>query len=688
MLETLRRYIASENIAAELDEDRLSSLGEKVRREYEVDKNSRSERDQRNTEAMELAKQVVQEKNYPWPGAANVKFPLLTTAAIHFAARAYPAIINGRSVVKGVVNGEDSGVPETDQQGQPVVNPETGEPVYRVEPGAKKERAERISRHMSWQLLDQMEEWEEDTDKLLHVLPIIGHAFRKTWYDPGLGRNRSELVTEDKCVVNMHAKSLETVPRITQCFDLYPHEIEERERMGLFLAYDYGIPAKAEANDDDAPHLFLEQHRYEDLDGDGYAEPYVVTVHEETSKVARIVARFDEDGVLLDNRNKVVKIEPVHYFTDFRFMPAPDGTYYGWGFGELLRPLNESINTAINQMLDAGHLQNAGGGFIGSGLRIRGGDTRFRPGEYKRADATGGTIKDNIVPLSFNGPSQTLFNLLGLLIDAARDITSVKDVMTGDSGPQGESAARAMARIEQGMKVFSAIYKRVYRSLRQEYRKLYKLNSKYIDDQQYFSFHDTPEAVGAEDYDQSDMDVTPAADPNMVTEQQRAAQAEFLKQFLNDPGVKQKALRERIFEAVGITDYDELIPDQPPPDPEGQAKAQELEIKQFEAETRRMDVETDRLKSGHEVGKIRAETFKSIAETRKVLEEADQADAKAALDGLDKIQDNIRQFEELDYKWASLREKMNEEGRIRGVEGQSGNTGGDGPSRQEGAGGS
>lgn len=697
---TLAQYAESDNVAEELSEGRLSELGDKVRREYEVDKNSRSEWEERNEEAMDLAKQVYEEKNYPWPGAANIKFPLLTTASIQFAARAYPAIISGRNVVKGVVQGSDEGTPAQPQQGmmglqqgqpaapgQPQMPPgaaqmEPQEQQWQVEPGAKRERADRVGRHMSWQLLDKMEEWEEDTDRLLHVLPIVGHAFRKTWYDPGLGRNRSELVTVDKCVVNMHAKSLETVPRVTQVFELYPHEIEERQRMGLYLDAEFGCPTDAEANDDSAPHEFLEQHRYEDLDEDGYPEPYVVTIHKDTSKVARIVARFGLDDVYINNANEVARIEPTHYFTDYRFIPSPDGTYYGIGFGELLKPLNESINTTINQMLDAGHLQNTGGGFIGSGLRIKGGDTRFRPGEYKRADATGGTIKDNIVPLQHSGPSQTLFNLLGLLIEAARDITSVKDVMTGGEGPQNEAATRTLARIEQGMKVFSAIYKRVYRSLKQEYRKLYRLNRQHLEDRQYFSFHDDPEAVGREDY-ADDLDVAPAADPNMITDQQKAAQAEYLMQFLNDPVHDQLELRKRIHEAIGVPDYDQILADQPPPNPETEIEQRKVAVDEFKAET-------ERIKTGHEIGKIRAETMKAVTEARKVAQEAEGAQAQQMLDGLDKIQDNIRQFEELDYKWASLehdremkerdveQRDRSDERRVRGMGQSSGNTGGSG----------
>jgi chaperonin GroES len=194
----LIRWIRSPNIADEIDEDVLSALGHRAKREYEIDVESRAEWLTKTREAMDLAMQIAQEKNYPWPKAANVIYPLMTTAAVQFAARAYPAIINGRNIVKGIVVGDDRGIP--------AINPMTGQPitqqgpngapqgVWQVPPGVKQMRADRLGGHMSWQVLDEMPEWEPETDKLLHVLPITGCVFRKTYFDPGKGRNVSLMV--------------------------------------------------------------------------------------------------------------------------------------------------------------------------------------------------------------------------------------------------------------------------------------------------------------------------------------------------------------------------------------------------------------------------------------------------------------------------------------------------------------
>ena len=695
----LMELLDSENIAEDMDDIERGRLGEKCKREFDVDLASRDAAGwtEATKEALELAKQVVEKKMYPWPKAANIKFPLLTTASIQFAARAYPAIISGPDVVKGRVRGNDAGIPLEQPQGalqalpgagmgpgpggpqapqegfesQAQLGPQMGvqgtgeagvsqqgpqapqqppQQQWQVPPGAKRARADRVARHMSYQLIDEMEEWEEEMDRLLHVVPIVGCAFKKTYFDTGLGRNRSDLVLADKFVVNYWTKSLAVCPRATHVFKLYPHEIEERFRDGRFVEFELGQPAESEADDDESPHEFLEQYRLEDLDGDGYPEPYTVTVHKETNTVVRVAARFDEDSVKTDVNGKITRIDAVQYFTKFGFIPAFDGGFYDMGFGALLRAMSEAINSSINQMLDAGHLQNTGGGFIGSGLRIKGGDTRFRPGELKRVTSVGGAIRDNIVMLDWPGPSSTLFSLLGLLIEAAKDITSVKDIMTGDAGNANEAASRTMARIEQGMKVFSAIYKRLFRSLKSEYKKLFRLNSLYLDEDTYFTVLDEPEAIGPDDYNADDLDILPVADPNMVTEMQRFAQAEFLQTFLQDPYVDPLEARKRIFMAAGVPDADELLVEQPAPDPQIAQAADEIEIKKKEVEVKAQKLEIDAQKLEVDGMKAQIERMKAEALVGEIkskivlnLAKAQEASDKTSIQALSVLLDSINE---------------------------------------------
>lgn len=594
-IQKLLGWIKSTNIAPDLDDATLHEMGDRVKREFEIDDNSRSDWKTKTEEAMDLAMQVAKEKQFPWPKAANVIYPLVTTASTQFAARAYPAIINGRSIVKGVVIGDDKGTPAIDPQtGQPViqpgpVNPETGQqtpvPVWQVAPGEKRTKADQIGDHMSWQLLDEQPEWEPETDQLLHLLPIVGCVFRKTYFDPGKGRNCSVMVSPMNGVVNYHAKSLETAPRFTEIIQFYPLEIEEMERSGVFISpkTPYGEAENADG-DKDAPHEFLEQHRYWDLDNDGYPEPYIITIHKSSGQVVRVVARYDAEGIHFNkNTHKIVKIEPVHYYTKYDFLPNPDGGIYAIGFGQLLRPINESINTVLNQLLDAGTLVNAGGGFIGKGLSMNAGAIRFQMGEYKTVNVTGGTLKENIVPMQFPGPSAVLFNLLGFLVEAGKEIAVVKDVLTGDQKASNVPATTTLALIEQGLKVFTAIYKRIHRALKAELAKLYRLNRVYGDDQFNYKVGDTWKQVLKSDY-VNGSGVEPVSDPSMVSDMQRMGRAQFLLGFRMDPNVNGVEVLKRAFSAADIDNIPELVNEQPAPNPAIAIKGHELDMKDQEVQ--------------------------------------------------------------------------------------------------------
>ena len=290
------------NIAEMLEPEDLDRIGQRVIREYDIDKTSRADWEEMNANGMDLAKQILKVKNTPWPNASSVKYPLITTAAIQFAARAYPEIVQGSEIVKCRVLGKD---PDN----------------------VKQETAKRISEHMSWQLLEEMDGWEEETDKLLHVLPVAGMCFRKTYFDNVEKVNRSDLCLADDVVIHYKARNMYTVRRITHCLEYYQNDVYERIARGIWL--DQELPRAEDAEhpgEEDAPHQFLEQHRYLDLDGDTYEEPYVVTVHKELAKVVRIVPRFEAAGIEMDDRGKLIRIKPTHFFTKFGFIPSPDGS--------------------------------------------------------------------------------------------------------------------------------------------------------------------------------------------------------------------------------------------------------------------------------------------------------------------------------------------------------------------------
>lgn len=587
-LAKLLNYEASSNIAQMLLDDgdkgleQLSEIGGNVERKYKIDKASRSDWEEASNRAMDIALQVRKPKNYPFDGAANIKFPIVTVAALQFGARAYPAIVDGGRIVRAMVVGNDEGVPILDENKEPRVDPMNGEPLWIKKPGEKRAKADRVSRHMSYQLLNEMEEWEEDTDVLLHHLPIVGCAFRKVWRSETLGRNKSEMVPAINLVVNNKCRSLDEAPAVTHEVYLYPQDIEERKLSGLFLDLDLPAPVSDGDQDEDAPHLFLEQHCFIDLDDDGYREPYIVTLHKESCQVVRIVANFRMDDVK-DNGKKIVRIPKDQYFVKYSFIPDPKGGFYDIGFGRLLESLGETIDTTINQMLDAGHLQNAGGGFIGTGIRLKkGGQIKVSPGKFEQVE-TSGNLGDQIHSHQFAGPSDVLFKLLGMMVEAAKEITAVKDILTGETNGQTQTATTTLAMIEQGLKVFTAIYKRIYRALKDEFKLLFILNARHIDEKAYYTFNDEQEVVEKSDYDLKSMDICPVADPKMVTDMQRAARAQVLIQIQNDPALGPlqdgaEALR-RIYDVTGMEEPDKLLKKPSGPDPVMQAKVGEIQAK-------------------------------------------------------------------------------------------------------------
>jgi chaperonin GroES len=240
----------------------------------------------------------------------------------------------------------------------------------------------------------------------------------------------------------------------------------------------------------------------------------------------------------------------------------------------------------LNQLIDAGHLANTGGGFLGRGMRIASGETRFSPGEWKKVDITGGTMRDNVLPLPVQQPSQVLFQLLGLLIEAAKEVSSVQDVMTGGGG-QNMPATTVLAQIEQGMKVFTAIYKRIHRSFKGELKLLYRLNGIYLRDQEYFSVLDDQTAIGKVDYEDQSLDVIPVSDPSLATDLQKMAKVQAMMQF--GPLLDQNAVAQEGLRLMNVSQPEKYLPKQQGPSPEQLQSLAEIEIKRKEAEAKVLD---------------------------------------------------------------------------------------------------
>lgn len=558
----VKSFISEVNIAEHLDEKELASIGQTCYDDYFADLESRKHWEKALDEWTKMALQVREDKIWPWPRASNVKYPLLSTAAMQFSARAYPALIpsNG-DVVKAKVIGFDPN-------------------------GEKAKRAERVSKHMSYQIMEQMDDWEDDMDRLLIILPIVGTCFKKTYWNSQKKQNCSKLVLPKDLIINYWSKSMEDSERKTERILMPQRILKERQLQGVFLDIDLPKPTHTanmeldkdktkmteNIKDDDAtPYLILEQHRFLDLDGDGYPEPYIVTFDEDSRTVLRITARFDDDGVVTDEKGRVISIEPTEYYTKYGFIPNPDGGFYDLGFGLLLGTLNESVNTIINQLIDGGTLSNLQSGFIGKGLRIKMGESRFTPGEWKAVNATGDDLRKQIVPLPVREPSDVLFKLLGTLVESAKELASVAEIFVGKMPGQNTPATTTMATIEQGMKVFTAIYKRIYRSLTKEFKKLYRLNRIYHDPNEETQILDAP---SQNDYDDKSYDICPAADPAAVSSSEKVTKFQAVMQLMQLGTLDPAAVTKRGLEALEIPHPEELMRQGPPPPSPEQMKAQ------------------------------------------------------------------------------------------------------------------
>lgn len=591
----------SPNIAELLDEDYLADMSAEVYSGYEIDLDSMEPWRKKYEGAMELAEQLRgKEKKFPFDGASNFMYPLISTAAIQFAARAYPQFMNGPNIVKTRVVGQDIG-------------------------GEKAKKANRVSMHMSHQLLHQVSGFEEEIDKMFIYLPVIGTAFLKSYYDPIKEVPVVEFVRASDLIIHRYARSMDSVPRATHKRELYPNEIRKFINSGLFSDFEYGQAVESKHGDDEIStldpqkaHVFLEQHTFLDLDGDGYDEPYIVTIHEDTKKIVRIVARFDDESIIYGVEDTIVEIIPEQHFTKFTFMQSMDGSIHGTGFGGILEPINRAINSSVNQLIDASTLKNLQSGIIGKGIHLGrgrgGGDWKFKPGEWKKVLHSGDDIRKNLVPLPFAGPAPETFSLIQLMIQAGEKQSSVTELMSGSQSNPSERPTTTLARIDQSLQVFSGVNKRVYRALTELYMKIFRMNAATLTDVEYYRVTDmqsqkapaapaapdlsisqgpipqlgSGEAVSAQppvpdtsdyysqeqgqnyvvatDYDYKSCDIVPAADPNEMTRTQKIIKAESLL-AMRGQGLNDKAILRRWVEAIQDQNPDELLDSPPPPPP-------------------------------------------------------------------------------------------------------------------------
>lgn len=625
------------DISDQLDAGVVESLGIDAVREWGIDNGSRTDWLKNAEDSLAIAAQETDEddgKDYPFEGASNIHYPLLTVASQQFAARAYPELVKGDKVVgvkvflppgqkpSPVQAAKLAPQPQDNQQAQQAAQQVQGaqQQVNAEEAAmqARNARGERVSHYLNWTIFYKMDDWEGETDQLLHEIPITGSGFKKVYY--GERGQCSDYVSALRLTVHNNSKSIWNTPRITQDFEIYPYEIEDKKRAGLFREVD--LPKIGQ--DPQEPRKFIEQYRMDDLDGDGLSEPYIVTVDVETKHVLRVEPAYTSDDIIINEATgRVIRIDRWLPFAPFSFLPDPRGRFYCLGFGKLLASIMDSVDTSVNQLIDAGNAEIAGGGFIGSGVRLQGsgqgGSVFFRPGEYQTVSANGNDLRQAIWERTVPHPSAVTMSLLEMLLAAAKDIASVKDVVTGDA-PSTAPVGTTLALQNQALQVFSSIYKRIYRGFKAEFDLMYKCLKRWATDEDKREYAELTGGDFDQDFSGDGTDIQPVADPAVVTKMQKVTRIQTLIQLAESAvgqsaGMTQSGPSQEIArEALDTMDFPN--PDRffapVPPNPLLIAKAQDMaaaaELKGAQAQAMPARANMDRAKAVRELGLASHET--------------------------------------------------------------------------------
>jgi chaperonin GroES len=527
------------NVVRLLDENLLGCMYDYCDVRYKDLVATRTPRNEKLKEANEEALQVYKQKDFPWPKAASVKYPLITNACIDFASRIYPAVWQDGDVAKTKFYSDHKDY----------------------------EAGKRISNYLNYCLAEKIPGWSQNLDKLTTALPINGLMLKKVYYDPEIMTVRSELVFPQDLFVPGDASELSDAPYYFHRYTRTRRDIISYLRSGLWDGaiedefkeeeIDDGSKAtNASVRPEDAQTTvfadmfeIVEGYICWDLDGDGFDEPYIVTFIPKVSKVVRVVPRYDEDSILKNSSTGAIyRIKPQEFFVEYPFMQSPDGSLYALGLGELLLSINQAVDTSINQLLDAGTLNNMSSGWVSNTLRGQKGTTSFSPGEWKPVNSFAGKLSDHIVPMPKSEPSQTTFALMQTLIDAGAQIAGaqqIKDVQI----PSNLSATSSMAIIENGMTGLKSVYKRFHRSLTQELRLILHWLAKYPDILEYQSI--AGQGASINDFNLIDM-ITPVSDPNLITTISKATKAQQLLDMANQGLIDKGLASIQICDFAGI----------------------------------------------------------------------------------------------------------------------------------------
>jgi chaperonin GroES len=665
---------------------KLTELGVKVVREWRIDAGSRQDWLERAQRSLDIAAQERAEEDQREPlfdDGANIYSPLLTIGSLAFAAKASPDLIRGDQVVGIKVltppvppqpiqpppppPQSPQEAAQLQQAAQQQAMQQTAQAAQRENATAQQNaRGERVKFYLNYLIFYRMDGWEDETDQLLHEAPVVGAGFKKVYMSST--SLCSDYVSALRLTVHKDTKSIYRCPRLTEDFEVYPYEIEERILAGRYRRTD--LPP-APGDDPQKPRKFLEQHRMEDLDGDGLAEPYIVTVDEDTMQVQRVECAFTMDDVMTRD-GQVTRIDRWLPYAAFRFLPDMKGGFYGTGYGKLLEPIIDSIDATINQLLDAGTAQIAGGGFIASGVRMQGsgqgGVVTFQPGEYPVVNADGATLRESIWERTIPNPSEVSFKLMELMMDWGKNIMSTQDVMTGDA-PSTAPVGTTFALQNQALMSYRACFKRMFRGFKDEFRLMYRTLKRGATDRERKEYQELTGGDFDQDFGGDGTDIQPIADPAVVTKMQKMARNQATMQLaeselgqaagMTQPKQAQKIIKD-ILGDMDVDEVDAYVGDVQP-NPEVIAKAQDMQASaglkqaqaqavgpklQIEAQNAQTDAayaQIDAKKAMVETGLTQAKTVRELGlaavDTHELHKEADRiaqtgsvADAESLVD--------------------------------------------------------
>ena len=541
------------NLAETIDERELARKAQELVSYYENDRAARSEWEERYKEGLKTLDPDggldEGEDERGTRGLSIVVHPLIAEAATQFNAKAIAELYPSGGPVKSVI---------------------IGTPDEKIE-----EQGRRVREFMNYQITQEMPEYFPDLDQMLFHLPLIGHTFKKVWWDANMDRQCSQFVKAEDFVVAPESKDLYTSPRYTHVIRMPKNDFNRYVKNGYYLPTKYGGDDSIDPSGDvigeiegvnqyddsnDNVMTLLEMHVYDLFDGidgeemdDGepddnaVAIPYVITIDYDSQNVVAVRRNWKEEDELKKRRD---------WFVSYKFLPGLG--FYGFGLYHMIGGLGKAATGSLRALLDSAAFSNMQGGFKLRG-RVQGGDMQISPGEFVDLDSTVDDVNKAIMPLPFKEPSGSLFNLLGFMVDAGQRFASTADLNIGDVNPNAPVGS-TVALIEQGSKAFSAIHKRLHYAQGQEFKLLAALNAENLPDEFSFSQAGAAEIIYRADFDDR-IDIVPVSDPNIFSTAQRIAQAQAVLEMARSAPQLHDLYNayKRMYEAIRIPNIDEIL---------------------------------------------------------------------------------------------------------------------------------